>query len=238
MRKIFSVMLVVGALALLAGCTVTDKDDDMMDSEKTMMMMDSEKPMMTMAAMDSVVDNWSHIHAPAAPMLESVEIDPATTALLVLDVEQRTVPSRPRAVAIVPNIMHMVDWARDNDVLVVYSTTPGVSTATILPEVMPKMGEVVVAASVDKYYGTALEATLRAHGIKTVIVTGVAAEGAVLGTTIGSVVRGFKVILPVDCMASSEPFYEQYVIVHVLNAPGTIGNVTVTKMDMITKKGM
>jgi len=39
-------------------------------------------------------------------------------------------------------------------------------------------------------------------------------------------------------MASSELFYEQYVVVHVLNAPGTRGNVTITKMDMIKTKSM
>ena len=190
------------------------------------------------SAQDSVIDKWKDIIPPVVPALQPVAVDASVTALLILDVEQRTVPSRPRAVALVPRVKKLLEWARENGVLVVYSTTPGVSPDTILPEVKPERGEVVVAASVDKYFKTELEATLRAKGITNLIITGVAAEGAVLGTTIGSVVRGFKVVLPVDGMASSELFYEQYVVVHVLNAPGTRGNVTITKMDMITKKAM
>jgi len=190
------------------------------------------------SAQDSVIDKWNYIEPPAVPVLQKVEVDASVTALLVLDIEKRTVPARPRAVAIVPGVKKLIEWARKNDILVVYSTTPGVSPDTILPEVKPARGEVVVAASVDKYFNTKLEDTLRAKGITNVIITGVAAEGAVLGTTIGSVVRGLKVILPVDGMASSELFYEQYVVVHVLNAPGTRGNVTITKMDMIKTKSM
>jgi nicotinamidase-related amidase len=190
------------------------------------------------SAQDSVIDKWDDIMPPAVPTVQTVEVDPSVTALLILDVEQRTVPSRPRAVAMVPRVKKLLEWARKNGILVVYSTTPGVSPDTILPEVKPAPGEVVVAASVDKYFKTKLEETLRAKGITNLIITGVAAEGAVLGTTIGSVVRGFKVILPVDGMASSDLFYEQYVVVHVLNAPGTKGNVIITKMNMIKTKAM
>jgi nicotinamidase-related amidase len=212
MKKVFNVLFMVTFLAVIAGGTVS--------------------------ADNSVIDIWKDIKAPMTPELQPVAIDPAVTALLILDIEQRTVPSRPRAIAIVPRVKMLLDWARKNGILVVYSTTPGVSPDTILPEVKPQPYEVVVAASVDKYFNTELEATLRARGITNLIITGVAAEGAVLGTTIGSVVRGFKVVLPVDCMASSEPFYEQYVVVHVLNAPGTRGNVAVTSVYMLSKKTM
>ncbi|OJF77301.1 MAG: hypothetical protein BKP49_02200 [Treponema sp. CETP13] len=157
-----------------------------------------------LSAQNSVIDKWNSIEAPAAPTLESVEVDPSVTALLILDIEQRTVPARPRAVAIVPGVKKLLSWARKNDILVVYSTTPGVSPNTILSEVKPAPNEVVVAASVDKYFNTKLEETLRAKGITNVIITGVAAEGAV----------------------------------HVLNAPGTRGNVTITKLDMIKTNHM
>lgn len=189
-------------------------------------------------AQNTVIDKWDYIEPPAVPALQTVEVDSSETALLILDIEQRTVPSRPRAVAIVPGVKKLLSWARKNDILVVYSTTPGVSPNTILSDVKPTSKEVVVAASVDKFFNTKLEGTLRKNGIRNLIITGVAAEGAVLGTTIGSVVRGFKVILPIDGMASSELFYEQYVVVHVLNAPGTRGNVTITKLDMIKTDDM
>ncbi len=53
---------------------------------------------------------------------------------------------------------------------------------------------------------------------------------------IGSVIRGFKVILPVDLMPSSTLYAEQYVVWHVLNAPGAKGNVTVTRSGLISLK--
>jgi nicotinamidase-related amidase len=184
----------------------------------------------------TVIDQWSQVKAPAVVDPMPVKIDPSVTALLILDIEQRTVPPRPRAIAAVPKIQKLLAWARSSNVLVAYSIT-GLSTPdAILPEVKQKDGELVVKASVDKYFKTDLEKHLKDKKITTVIITGTAAEGAVLGTMIGSVMRGFKVILPVDGMPSSELYAEQYVVWHALNAPATKGNVTVTRSDLISVK--
>ena len=163
-------------------------------------------------------------------------MDPAFTAFLILDIEQRTVPPRPRAVAAVPKIKRLLEWARSSKVLVAYSITSASTPDAILPEVKRKSDELVVKASVDKYFKTDLEKHLKDKNITTVIITGTAAEGAVLATMIGSVLRGFKVILPVDGIPSSELYAEQYVVWHALNAPATKGNVTVTRGDLISVK--
>ncbi|HEY1406504.1 MAG TPA: isochorismatase family protein [Spirochaetota bacterium] len=183
---------------------------------------------------NTIIEKWNQIKVPHAVTPVAVKINPDTTALLILDIEQRTVPSRPRAVAAVPKIKKILEWARSHNVLVAYSITTLSSPDAILPDVKPIHDEHVVKASVDKYFGTDLEKYLKDRNISTVIITGTAAEGAVLGTMIGSVLRGFTVILPVDGIPSSEPYAEQYVVWHALNAPGTRGKVIVTKGNMIS----
>jgi nicotinamidase-related amidase len=104
---------------------------------------------------------------------------------------------------------------------------------TILPEVAPKPGEAVVQSSVDKFFKTDLEAILKEKGIKTVVIVGTAAEGAVLHTATAAAMRQFDVIVPVDGMSSSEMYAEQYVCWHLLNAPGSRKRTTLTRIGMI-----
>lgn len=181
----------------------------------------------------TIVDEWSRVQAPPAPELQQVKVEPATTALLLLDFEERTVGPRPRAVATLPRVAKLLEFARASGILVAYSTTLAGSPETILPDLQPLPSEHVVKASVDKFFGTDLEAYLKGKGIRQVIIAGIVAEGAVLGTSIGASLRGFKVIVPVDGTASSERYAEQYVAWHLMNAPAVRGNVVLTRTDMI-----
>jgi hypothetical protein len=45
--------------------------------------------------------------------------------------------------------------------------------------------------------------------------------------------RSLEVIVPVDGMSSSSLYAEQYVCWHLLNAPGSRRQTTLTKIDMI-----
>jgi nicotinamidase-related amidase len=181
----------------------------------------------------TIIDDWSGVQAPPAPELTSVRVDPASTALLLLDFEDRTVGSRPRALATLPRVKLLLEFARANKILVAYSNTGGGSPDSILSDLKPLPGEHVVKAGVDKFFNTDLEAYLKDRGIKQVIITGIVAEGAVLGTSIGASLRGFKVVVPVDGTASSEPYAEQYVAWHLLHAPGVRGNVVLTRCALI-----
>jgi nicotinamidase-related amidase len=181
----------------------------------------------------TIVDDWSSVPVPPAPELQTVAVDPSTTALLLLDFEERTVGSRPRAVAALPRVKKLLEFARAADMLVAYSTTGAGSPETILPDLKPLPTEHVVKAGVDKFFGTDLEVYLRGKGIKRVIIAGIVAEGAVLATSIGASLRGFKVVVPVDGTASSDLYAEQYVAWHLMNAPGVRGNVVLTRIDLI-----
>jgi nicotinamidase-related amidase len=80
---------------------------------------------------------------------------------------------------------------------------------------------------------TDLEKILKEKGVKTVIVVGTAAEGAVLNTGAGSALRGFKVIVPVDGVSSSTTYAEQYTAWHLGNSPRVGPQVTLTKTELI-----
>ena len=62
----------------------------------------------------------------------------------------------------------------------------------------PAADEPSVKSKADKFLNTDLEKILKDKGIQTVIVTGTAANGAVLYTGTGAAFRGLKVIVPVD----------------------------------------
>ena len=182
----------------------------------------------------TIIDEWADVMAPKAPELKPVNVDPNVTALLVLDIEKRTCNSerRPRCIASVPKIKSLITKARAKGIPIVYSLTSKGTKETILKEVAPLNGEPIVKSSVDKFYGTELENILKEKGIKTVIIVGTAANGAVLGTAIGASMRKLNIIVPVDCM-SDKLYSEQYVAWHLVNAPGTKRLTTLTQINMI-----
>ncbi len=123
--------------------------------------------------------------------------------------------------------------ARSSGVPVVYSITANATTADIATVLAPKDGDPVVKSGANKFINTDLEKILADKGIKTVIVTGTAAEGAVLNTGAYAALKGMNVILPVDGMSSTDPYAEQYVAWHFTNAPGVSAKTTLTKIDDI-----
>lgn len=181
----------------------------------------------------TIVDQWSSVTVPSPPGLQSVTLDPATTAILFLDFQNTIVQPRPRAVAVVPRVKTLLAWARDHKFTVVFSTSLAGNREAILPDVAPGAEEHLVKGPVDKFFRTDLEEFLASKGIETVVITGVAAEGAVLGTSIGAAIRGLKVVVPVDAIASTEAYAEQYVAWHLVNAPGVKGNVTLTTVGRL-----
>jgi nicotinamidase-related amidase len=77
-----------------------------------------------------------------------------------------------------------------------------------------------------------LKNILKEKGIKTVIIVGTAANGAVFGTPIGAAIRKLNIIVPVDGM-SAKLYSEQYIAWHLVNAPGTGRRTTLTQINMI-----
>lgn len=183
----------------------------------------------------NIVQEWYKVKPPPPVKLKTVKVNPADTAFLILDIIKPSCNEkrRPRCVASAPKIGAFLKRVREKRMLVVYSTYPPNTAAAILPEVAPKGDEPLVTASVDKFFHTDLEKILKDRHIKTVIIAGTTAEGAVIHTATQAALRGYKVIVPVDGMSAGTLYAEQYTAWHLVNAPGSKKETTLTTFDRI-----
>ncbi|MDR3521194.1 MAG: isochorismatase family protein [Acidocella sp.] len=194
------------------------------------------------AAAQSIIEDWGLATAPPAPVAQTVTLDPKTTAFLALDFTGGDDPkkgpcniTRPRCMSSLPAVKKMLTAARAAGVLIVYSVTTAGGPEDIDHYIAPQPGDPVVKSGPDKFIGTDLAQILASHGIKTVVVTGTAAEGAVMQTVTDAVMReGLKAVVPVAGMSSSLLYNEQYVAWYFLNAPGMKGKVVLTQRRLMS----
>jgi len=186
-----------------------------------------------------VISEWSTSVVPPPPELKDVTVDPATTALLFLDIMKSNCSSRPRCAAAVPNIKRLHDAARAHNMVVWYSLVGSNGKATpddvADPAIKPRDGEWYRQSGTDKFLGSTLQPDLKEAGIKTVIICGNSFQGATVGTAQEAAQRGYKVIVPVDCSASDEEYQEQYATYHLAKGSwvGVTSNLTLTRSTMI-----
>lgn len=185
-----------------------------------------------------IIDSWESIPMPPPPALKPFTvIDPAHTALLLLDFDTRTCNNkeRPDCVASLPHIADLLEKARQANLMTVYSLTSTGTLTAVPPVIAAKGDEHVVRSGVDKFFNTDLEEALKSRGIQTVIITGTVAHGAVLYTASEAALRGFKVVVATDGMSSKEPFGELSAAWILANAPASVSrNITLTRSNMIS----
>jgi len=185
------------------------------------------------SAANDILDDWATVKAPPKPELKAVTLDPSTTALLILDMQKGNCGVRPRCTATIPNVKRLYDAARAAGVMLWYSLN---STADLIdPGFMPREGEWVRQGGPDKFLGSNLEEKLKAAGIKTAVVCGTSFQGVGVGTGSGLAQRGYKVIVPVDCLSSEDAYNEQYAAWHMFKGgPAVVtSNSTLTRSTMV-----
>ena len=192
------------------------------------------------ASANDIIAEWTSVKVPPAPELKSVTIDPKTTALLVLDMMKGNCGVRPRCGASVPAVKKLLDAARAHNMLVAHNWTgQNPKPEDVVDQnLAARPGELLIAngRGADKFIdSTNLLQALKDNGIKTVIVTGTSAQGAVSGTSNGAAQRGFKAVVPVDGMSSENAFNELYAAWHLAKGgpAALVNNVTLTRSDMI-----
>lgn len=190
------------------------------------------------ATAGDIIADWDMVKLPPKPELKPATVDPKTTALLVLDLMKNNCGVRPRCMPIVPTVKKLLDEARAHNMMIVYNLTGNSKPEDMADaSVMPNPGDFMIknGRGGDKFIDSNLEAGLKEKGIKTVIITGTSAQGAVATTSNGATGRGFKVVVPVDGTASEDAFRELYGIYHLAGGgPAALTqNVTVTRSDMI-----
>jgi nicotinamidase-related amidase len=178
---------------------------------------------------------------PPAPAAVPVSLDPATTALLVLDVTTQTCTPQPNCMAMLPRIVGLIDAARSAGVYVVYSTPA--TQPPILAEVAPAEGDpVVVGLGQDRFFATPLDVLLRGRGINKIVVVGWRYDGSVLYTAVGGALRTYTVVVPDDATSAAQGYdiaVGRYQLLTQLNAnptnePLRPSAATISRTDLIT----
>lgn len=178
----------------------------------------------------------------SVPLPVPVTANPATTAYLLLDLTSAVCGPKPACVATLPAAARLLAKARAAGATVIYSQTPAPGSE-ILPQVAPQPGDPVVTSHADKFFGTDLDQILTSRGIRTLVVVGTAANGAVLYTTFDANQRGYTVVVAEDGLSANSPFIMRYTLFQLLNEPGFAnaqntplkpGAVTLSKTSLVT----
>ena len=144
---------------------------------------------------------------------QSTQIDPAKTAVLIMDFQQRiiaNVASDP--VAVVENAARALDGARAASIPVIYVVHRGGPFADYAPDielhpgVTPAEGEMVITkVRPGPFSTTALDVTLREMGRDTLVIMGVATSGCVLSGVRWAVDVNYSFIVLSDACSDGDP---------------------------------
>jgi nicotinamidase-related amidase len=190
-------------------------------------------------------DSALTLQMPPLPEPVPVAIDPATTALLILDIVDPICSRQPNCTGrMVPAIALLLARARKAGVTIAYGTRAP-TMSKWLAEVLPAPGDIKIESQAqDRFYKTDLDGVLKAKGIATLILAGWKISGSVTYTSVGATLRGYTVVVPVDA-SLDQTDYEiaigQYQILHqhssnAANEPLKAGASTLSRTDMIAFK--
>jgi nicotinamidase-related amidase len=162
-------------------------------------------------------------------VLERCVLTASKTALIIVDMQKDFVYSNgklyvPGSEKIIAPLRTLLNRCREKGLTIVFTQDwhpedavefriwpkhciAGTQGAEIIDELKPKPGEFIVKKETyDAFFNTNLESILNRAGVENVIVTGVVANICVLHTAGSAALRGFKVVLPVDCIAALNDF--------------------------------
>ncbi len=177
---------------------------------------------------------------PNRPQPQPVVLDPATTALLVLDLNARCEEADQPCNRLVPMINRALPRFRDANVLTVYTVSLdalGTPQGEVWSGFRP-LGDnevVIYPDGSDKFRGGELDELLWERGVRTVIVTGASANDAVLYTA-SSAPRyyGYDVIIPMDGTVAANDYEYDYTM-HQFTVISSVANkFRFTTLDQIS----
>ena len=169
------------------------------------------------------------IEVPEYEIQDEVRVDPARSALVVVDMQNDFVKEGgsllvPDAEGTIPNIRVLLDLARKSGMKVVFTqdthnegdpeweiwpvhAREGSWGWEIVQELAPLAGEAVIRkVRYDAFYGTALDHLLRTWGVETLLICGTVANICVHYTAASAALRWFEVVIPRDATSALDPF--------------------------------
>jgi nicotinamidase-related amidase len=171
----------------------------------------------------------STVEVPAYEVRDEVTLDPASTALLVIDMQNDFVESGgalsvPDAAATVPVIARLAERARAAGVPVIYSQDThdegdpeweiwpeharrGSWGWQIVDDLAPHEDDTVIQkVRYDAFYGTHLDHLLRLRDVDTLVICGTVANICVHYTAASAALRWYDVVIPLDAVSALDPF--------------------------------
>src|SRR5246127_1029668 len=158
------------------------------------------------------------LQMPALPDPVRVTLNPATTALLLLDYVEPICSSQPKCKGqMLPAMTPFFARARKAGLVVAYGTREQ-NMSKWLPEVAPAPGDIkIVNTAQDRFYNTDLDKTLKAKGITTIIMVGWKVSGSLTYTSVGATLRDYTVVIPVDTTAAATDYETAIGFYQILN---------------------
>lgn len=161
--------------------------------------------------------------------VKQVNLDASKTALIVVDMQNDFADEKgklfvPTSRKTIEPIKKVLEKARSAGATIIYTqdwhmkddpefriwgehAVAGTWGAEIIDELKPREDEVMVKKlRYDGFYGTYLDDVLRMRGIEDVVVVGTVANICVLHTAASASLRGYRVIVPVDCISALNDF--------------------------------
>ncbi|MCF8884721.1 MAG: isochorismatase family cysteine hydrolase [Nitrososphaerota archaeon] len=169
------------------------------------------------------------VHVPEKFDIKPVSLKSLQTALIIVDMQNAFVHEKgrlfvPDSRKIIEHVRKLLEKARSKKVSVIYTqdwhtkddvefsiwgehAVANTWEAEIIDELKPLEDEIVIRKlRYDGFYGTYLEDILRMRKIEYIVITGTVANICVLHTAGSAALRGFKIVLPVDCIAALNEF--------------------------------
>ena len=169
------------------------------------------------------------VEVPNIPEEKKVQLSSSDTALLIIDMQNDFVRKEgklyvPTAEATIPAIKKLIDNARKNNVLVIYTqdwhmkddpefkiwgehALAGTWGAEIVDELKPEKDDVIIKKyRYDAFFETPLDYILRVKGIKNLVITGTVANICVLHTAGSAALRWYNVIVAKDGISALTEF--------------------------------
>ena len=167
--------------------------------------------------------------------MSDLKLDPKTMALLIMDVQNDQygmLEAAGQATGFLENIKQVLDAARAAGVLVIYvvarfrpghpEASPrnrfntynkaqgrlveGSEGAEIRVEVAPQADDIVVTKRrINAFFGTDLDGVLRANGIESIVLTGIATRGVILSSTRHAGDADYDIVILRDCVGDPDP---------------------------------
>jgi nicotinamidase-related amidase len=170
-----------------------------------------------------------YVKVPEKMDVKPIELEASKSALIIVDMQNAFVHEKcrlfvPESRKTIEPIRKLLEEARSKNVLVIYTqdwhqkddpefnvwgehAVAGTWEAEIIDELKPIDGDVLIKKlRYDGFYGTYLDDVLRMRKIENTVITGTVANICVLHTAGSAALRGYKVVIPIDCISALSMF--------------------------------